>query len=50
MDVIAEVEGIQGVVIFRMVQAPSGNWRVYQVIVEDGDTEMVPWAVPDDSD
>jgi hypothetical protein len=50
VDVIAEVEGIQGEVIFRMIQAPSGNWRVYQVILADGDEEMVPWAVPDGGD
>jgi hypothetical protein len=46
VDVISDVEGIQGEVIFRMIQAPSGNWRVYQVIVPGGDLEMVPWAVP----
>jgi hypothetical protein len=50
VDVMAEVEGIQGEVIFRMIQAPSGNWRVYQVIVLGGDEEMVPWAVPDGGD
>lgn len=47
LEVIAEVEGIQGEVIFRMIRAPSGKWRVYQVIVPDGDEGMVPWAVPD---
>ncbi len=46
MDVIAEVEGIEGEVIFRTIQAPSARWRVYQVIVPNGDEEMVPWSVP----
>jgi hypothetical protein len=46
VDVVCEVDGIQGEIIFRMIQAPSGNWRVYQVIVPDGDENMVPWAVP----
>ncbi|HEY70009.1 MAG TPA: hypothetical protein G4O08_05430 [Anaerolineae bacterium] len=46
VDVICDVDGIQGRVTFRMVQAPSGNWRVYQVIVPGGDEDMVPWAVP----
>jgi hypothetical protein len=49
VDVHAEVDGIQGDVIFRMIQAPSGNWRVYQVITPGGNIEMVPWAVPDGS-
>ena len=46
VDVVAEVEGIEGEVIFRTIQAPSGRWRVYQVIVPEGDQEMVPWSVP----
>jgi hypothetical protein len=46
MDVSAKVEGIEGEVVFRMVQSPSERWRVYQVIVEGGDEEGVPWAVP----
>ena len=50
VDVIAEVEGIPGEVVFRMIQAPSGNWRVYQVIIPGGDEEMVPWAVPNGGD
>ena len=50
LDVIAEVDGIDGEVIFRMVQSPSDRWRVLQVIVEDGDEEMVPWAVPSEED
>jgi hypothetical protein len=46
VDVVCDVEGIQGEVVFRMIQAPSGNWRVYQVIVPGGDEDMVPWSVP----
>jgi hypothetical protein len=46
VDVTARVEGIEGEVIFRMVQAPSGRWRVFQVVVPGGDEEIVPWAVP----
>jgi hypothetical protein len=46
VDVIATVEGIEGQIAFRMVQAPSDRWRVLQVIVPDGDEEMVPWAMP----
>jgi hypothetical protein len=46
VDVVCDVEGIQGEVVFRMIQAPSGNRRVYQVIVTEGDGDMVPWAVP----
>jgi hypothetical protein len=45
VDVVARVEGTEGEVVFRMTQAPSGRWRVYQVIVPGGDEELVPWAV-----
>jgi len=45
-DLIAEVEGIQGDVIFRMAQAPSGRWQVFQVIVSGGEEQSIPWAVP----
>jgi hypothetical protein len=45
VDVVARVEGIEGEIVFRMTQAPSGRWRVYQVIVPGGDEELVPWAV-----
>jgi len=45
-DVNATVEGIDGIVVFRMVQAPSGRWRVNQVIVEGGNEEVIPWSVP----
>jgi hypothetical protein len=45
-DVVTSVDGIEGQVIFRMVQAPSGRWRVLQVILPGGNEEMLPWAVP----
>jgi hypothetical protein len=43
VDVIVATD--QGEIRFRMVQVPSGRWRVYQVIVPGGDEEMLPWAV-----
>lgn len=46
MDVVTTVENIEGDVIFRMVQAPSGRWRVEQVITEGGDVERIPWSIP----
>lgn len=46
VDVIAEVDGIEGEVIFRTIQSPSDRWRVLQVIVPDGDEEMIPWSMP----
>lgn len=45
-DVIAEVEGIDREVVFKMVEAPSGRWRVYQVIAPGGNEEIRPWAAP----
>ena len=45
-DIITTVEGIEGTVIFRMVHAPRGRWRVLQVIVPDGDEQRLPWSVP----
>ncbi len=50
VDVIATVEGIEGQITFRMVQAPSDRWRVFQVIVLDGDEEMLPWTMPKESE
>jgi hypothetical protein len=50
VDVITTVDGLDEVVIFRMVQAPSGNWRVYQVIATGGDEDMIPWSVPQTDD
>ncbi len=46
VNVISSVEGTEGNVIFRMVQAPSGRWRVQQVIVPGGDEDLIPWSVP----
>ena len=46
VDVVSSVEGTEGNVIFRMEQAPSGRWRVRQVIVPDGNEELIPWSVP----
>lgn len=46
MDVVTSVEGIEGEVVFRMVTAPSGKWRVYQVITAGGDESQLPWAIP----
>jgi len=45
-DLTAEVEGIDGDVTFRMTQAPSGRWQVFQVIVSGGEEQSIPWAVP----
>ena len=45
-DVITTVAGIDGEVVFRMEQAPSGRWRVRQVIVPSGNEEQIPWSVP----
>ncbi len=50
MDVITTVEGIDGEVVFRMVESNEGRWRVYQVILEDGDEEMRPWSVPNEDE
>ncbi|MDA0243445.1 MAG: hypothetical protein OT477_08520 [Chloroflexi bacterium] len=47
LDVLTRVEGIEGTVTFRMVQASSGRWRVQQVIVPGGDEENVPWSIPE---
>jgi limonene-1,2-epoxide hydrolase len=46
LDVTTRVDGIDGVVVFRMVQSPSEKWRVFQVIWPSGDESEVPWAVP----
>lgn len=46
IDVLTEVEGIDGVVRFRMVLSPGGRWRVMQVIVPGGNENLFPWAVP----
>ena len=45
-DVSAVVAGIDGAVVFRMVESPSGRWRVRQVLVPGGDETILPWSVP----
>lgn len=45
-EVPAEVEGIEGEVLFRLTLSPSGRWRVHQVIVPGGDETSIPWSVP----
>ncbi|MDA0243446.1 MAG: hypothetical protein OT477_08525 [Chloroflexi bacterium] len=45
-DVLTRVAGIEGTVTFIMVQAPSGRWRVQQVIVPGGDKTQIPWSIP----
>lgn len=48
VDVLATVEGIEGEVIFRTTQSPvNDDWRVHQVIVPNGNVEIIPWSVPD---
>lgn len=44
-DIYAEVKGITGQLIFRTVQAPSGRWRVRQVIVPGGNETWIPWSI-----
>ena len=44
VNVFTTVEGIDGEVIFRMVQSPSGRWQVLQVIEPGGDESMLPWS------
>lgn len=46
-DVIIESSRYDEPLVFRMVQAPSGKWRVYQVIIPGGNEDYVPWAVRD---
>ena len=49
IDVTTTVEGIEGDVVFRMVQSPSKRWRVLQVITEGGDEKRLPWSIPPNS-
>jgi hypothetical protein len=46
VEVSSVVEGIEGEIRFRLVQSPSGRWRVFQVIVLGGDETAIPWSVP----
>jgi hypothetical protein len=47
-EVVTNVDGIDGPVVFRMRQSVSGRWRVLQVILPGGDEDLLPWAVPID--
>ncbi len=46
VEVAGVVEGIDGEVRFRMVQSPSGRWRVLRVIVPGGAEVNGPWSIP----
>lgn len=46
VDLVTVVDGIDGDVVFRLVQSPSKRWRVLQVIVPGGDETLIPWSVP----
>jgi hypothetical protein len=48
IDVTTQVEGIDGIVIFRMVQSPAQKWRVFQVIWPHGNEDKIPWAISAD--
>lgn len=50
IDVTVKVEMIEEEVVFRMVQAPSGRWRVYKVFVPGGEDELLPWGIPPEND
>ena len=45
-NIYTKVEGIEGDVIFRMEKSPTGRWRVQQVIIPNGNEDMIPWSVP----
>jgi hypothetical protein len=46
VDVSVKVEQTQETVVFRMVQAPSGRWRVYMVFYPGGEDGWPPWGIP----
>ena len=50
IDVVVRMEKLEGEVIFRMVQAPSGRWRVYKVFVPGGEGVKSPWGIPHEVD
>jgi hypothetical protein len=50
IDVAVKVEKMEEEVVFRMVQAPSGRWRVYKVFVPGGEGELPPWGVPSEGE
>ncbi|MBL8161788.1 MAG: hypothetical protein JNJ61_07360 [Anaerolineae bacterium] len=43
--ITVEVEEIEGEVVFVLLQSPSGRWRVYQVLLPNGDETKYPWGV-----
>ncbi len=45
VDIHANIDGIDGTVIFRTEQSPSGRWRIQQVIVPGGNEDLVPWSI-----
>jgi hypothetical protein len=47
-EVPAQIEGIDGDVIFRLTGSEAGRWRIHQVIVPGGDETRIPWSVPSD--
>ncbi len=50
IDVTVSVERLEEEVVFRMVQAPSGRWRVYKVFVPGGEEALPPWGVPGENE
>ena len=47
VEVEAIAEFVAGKISFEMLQMPSGDWRVHQVVVPGGDRRIIPWSVPD---
>jgi hypothetical protein len=50
VDVSTTVKGIDGKVVFRLVQSPSKRWRVLQVIIPGGGDSKLLWSVPSTSE
>lgn len=46
IDVTVRIESTEEEVVFRMVQSPSGRWRVYKVFVPGGEDGLPPWGIP----
>lgn len=44
VDVMARIQSIEDQVVFRMVQSPSGRWRVYKVFVPGRGDGLPPWG------
>lgn len=47
MDVFVASSLYDEELVFRTVQAPSEKWRVFQVILPDGNEVLAPWAIPE---